>query len=413
MPPGDRRHRRVQAVPGSGGYVRFEMKKAYVKPGREKPVRGGHPWIFSGALSRVDEGIADGDVVAVCDASGKVLARGHYNASSQIRVRVLSTGNAPWDDAALAGALRRACALRESDPTLAGTDAYRLVNSEGDFLPGLVVDRYGHHLVLQALSLGMDRIKSSVAETLAAASGAASVYERSDHPGRAAESLGPCSGQLRGETPDEIVIAEDGMRFAVDVKAGQKTGFFLDQRENRRLVRGYARGRKVLNMYCYTGGFTVSALAGGARAAVSVDSSAPAIAAAERNAALNGCGGVVEFVVSDAARYLREAEILSDFIILDPPAFAKSRDAVDSACRGYKDINLHAIRRCPPGSLVLTCSCSRFVDMDLFRKVVFGAAADAGRRVRVLSAALHAPDHPVSLSHPEGIYLKSLLLSVE
>lgn len=388
------------------------MKQIVIKKKGEKALLGRHPWIFSGAIAAADEGIAEGELVLVRDGAGNTLGTGYFNGRSQIRVRMLAFGDTPVTDSYLSERIAQALARRDADPFLAGTDACRLINGEDDFLPGLVVDTYRNHLVVQIATAGMERLKPLVVAALRALRSPESVYERSDHPGRSIEGLPPRAGQLWGETPPRVAIEEDGLRFLVDIPRGQKTGFFLDQRENRRMVRALARGRRVLNCYAYTGGFTAAALAGGAREVVSVDASAEALALLEENLAANGLAGANRSVTADVPAFLRGFDGSADFIILDPPAFAKGREQVDRACRGYKDINLVAARSCPPGSLLLTCSCSRFIDMDLFQKVVFAAMSDARREAVIMRKTHHATDHPVSIFHPEGEYLKALLLSI-
>jgi 23S rRNA (cytosine1962-C5)-methyltransferase len=388
------------------------MNAIVLKKGKEKPVRNRHPWIFSGAISRLEGNVSDGDIVAVRDAGSVLLGYGYYNSKSQIRVRMLSFGAVEIDRGFLAPLVRSAVARRRSLPFLSNTNALRLINAEGDSLPGLVLDDYAGHMVIQFMTLGMDRLRDDILAILSEELKPGSIYERSDHAGRGLEGLPERTGQISGTTPDDILISEHGMKFHVDVKQGQKTGFFLDQRDNRALVRALARGRRVLNLFSYTGGFAVAALAGGASQVTSLDSSADALRVLARNIGENGFPAQ-EAVSADAFQFLRERSIESNLIIIDPPSFTKSRDAVDGACRGYKELNLQAMRKCPSGTLFLTCSCSRYVSMDLFQKVLFGAAADAGRNAVMLSAHHHAADHPVSLFHPEAHYLKSLLLHIE
>ncbi|TAL39369.1 MAG: class I SAM-dependent rRNA methyltransferase [Spirochaetes bacterium] len=388
------------------------MNAIVLKKGKEKPVRNRHPWIFSGAISRLEGKISDGEIIAVLDAQSALLGYGYYNSKSQICVRMLSFGSREIDRDFLALLVRNAVARRRTLPFHADTDALRLINAEGDSLPGLVLDDYAGHMVVQFMTLGMDRLRDDILSIIGAQLQPSSIYERSDHAGRGLEGLSERTGQVSGTTPDDIVITERGMKFHVDVKRGQKTGFFLDQRDNRALVRSLARGRRVLNLFAYTGGFAVAALAGGASQVISLDSSADALRMLARNIEDNGFPAQ-EAIAADAFLFLRERSIESNLIIIDPPSFTKSRNAVDSACRGYKELNLQAIRKCPSGALLLTCSCSRYVGMDLFQKIVFGAAADAGRNAVMLSALHHPADHPVSLFHPEGHYLKSLLIHVD
>jgi 23S rRNA (cytosine1962-C5)-methyltransferase len=385
----------------------------YLKKGKERAVLQRHRWIFSGAIDLVDEDITDGDVVTVCDHAGKVLGAGYFNSASQITVRLLSFGDTPFSRDLLKGLLERAVARRKTDPLLAGTSAYRLVHSEGDNLPGLVVDSYDGHLVIQCLTLGIDRLRDDIIGILKELLDPKSIYERSDHGGRVLEGIEKRSGQVEGSTPDGIIINEHGMIFTVDVKRGQKTGLFLDQREHRSLARRLAEGRNVLNLFSYTGGFTVAAMLGGAKSVVSVDSSEGALSALRKNLTLNGISGNATTVCGDVFDYLRGDIGDADFIILDPPAFAKNRASIQKALRGYKDINLQAMRRCPAGTLLLTFSCSRFISMDDFQRAVFAAALDAGRDVSIIRKSHHPSDHPVSVYVPETEYLKGLLLRVE
>ncbi len=390
-----------------------QYKRIFLRPGKEKPVAQRHPWIFSGAIDRLDDGTDDGTIVSVRDSSGTHLGYGYFNGRSQIAVRMLSFDERTVDSALIRERLLSALERRKCSGVTAQTTAFRAVFSEGDFLPGLVADSYDGHLVIQILTLGIERMRNTIIDLLQEVFAPHSIYERSDHAGRSIEGLPERNGTISGATPEEIIIVENGLRFIVDVRHGQKTGFFIDQRDNRALIAGISRGRSVLNLFSYTGGFSVAALAGGAIEAVSVDVSEPAVRMAERNAELNALTGRTLGVTADAFEYLRGVDISSDLIIIDPPAFAKNRQSVAAACRGYKELNLQAIRKCRPGALVLTCSCSRFIGMDLFQKVVFGAAADAGRAVSILHTGHHPPDHPVSIYCPETAYLKSLLLSVD
>ena len=390
-----------------------EYKRIFLRPGKEKPVLHRHPWIFSGAVARLDDGTADGDIVSVRDSKGAHLGYGYFNGRSQIIVRMLSFGERTVNNDLIKDLLLSAIEKRKRSGVPARTNAYRAVFSEGDFLPGLIADRYDDHLVVQILTLGIERMRDTIIDLLREVFGPRSIYERSDHAGRSIEGLAERSGQIIGTTPEEIVIVENGLRFIVDVRRGQKTGFFIDQRDNRALVAGISRDRSVLNLFSYTGGFSVAALAGGALEAVSIDVSEPALTMARRNAGLNALEDRSAFIAADAFEYLRDNVLPHDLIIIDPPAFAKNKESVPSACRGYKEINLQAVKKCPAGSLILTCSCSRFIGMDLFQKVVFGAASDAGRSVSILYAGQHPADHPVSVFCPETSYLKSLLLHVD
>jgi 23S rRNA (cytosine1962-C5)-methyltransferase len=303
--------------------------------------------------------------------------------------------------------------LREKQLARA-TNAYRLINGEGDFLPGLIVDRYGDFLICQFLTAGMDRLKDVIIAALLKIVSVRGIYERSEGKVREEEALGAAVGLLAGTEPPELIeIEENGLKFLVDVRRGQKTGFFLDQRDNRQLLLVLARDAAVLNCFSYSGAFTVYALGGGARSVISLDSSRPALELAEKNLRLNRVAGDnAELLKGDAFSYLKERGANFDVIVLDPPALAHRRADVEAAAGGYKFLNLHALKRLNAGGFLLTFSCSQHFSSDLFQKVVFGAAADTGRRVSIVKK-LGAPiDHPVSLHHPEGQYLKGLLLRI-
>jgi len=386
--------------------------------GREKPVKNRHPWLFSGAISGIEGQPGDGDIVDVMDQQGQFLARGYYNSHSQIAVRLLTWNpdeeiNADFFQEAIAHSVARRQALAAD----ARTDAYRLVHAESDLLPGLIVDRYSGYLVTQFLTLGIDRWKREIVACLADMLFSEGIYERSDVDLREKEGLPPVVGALWGGTPpDRVEIRENGHRFAVDIKAGQKTGFYLDQRDNRVRVAAYCGNREVLNAFSYTGAFAVYAAAGGAKRIVNVDSSAEALEIARDNMALNGLADRdSEYVIGDVfaiLRRYRERGQRFDLIILDPPKFAYTRSQVEAACRGYKDINWLAMQLLRPNGILCTFSCSGLVSADLFQKVIFGASVDAGRDVQILEKLSQATDHPVLLSFPEGEYLKGLICRV-
>lgn len=388
------------------------MNAVVLKPGRDKAVKNRHHWIFSGAIHRLPE-FEDGAILPVQSSSGQLLGHGYFNRRSSITGRMLSFGDEP-PGVAIRRSLEEALALRRRffDPRV--TNAMRLVNAEGDSLPGLVADVYDDVLVLQVATLGMEKLKPLVVELLTAALHPRAVLERSDLPARRDEGLEDRSGVLAGEAVERVRILENGVSFWVDLTHGQKTGFFLDQRESRRLVRECAAGRRVLNTFAYSGSFSVCAVLGGAVRADSVDTSASAIALAQENFELNAlpaASGV--FFQGDVFEFLREPALDHDFIILDPPAFAKKRTDVVAACRGYKDINRLAFQRVKAPGLVLTFSCSHFVDEGLFQQVVFQAAQEAGRRVRIIQKHRQAFDHPINVFHPETVYLKGFLLYVD
>jgi 23S rRNA (cytosine1962-C5)-methyltransferase len=388
------------------------MKAVVLKPGRDKAIRHRHHWIFSGAVRDLPD-FEDGAVLPVRAADGELLGHGYFNRKSSITGRMVSFGEEP-PEAAIRRSLDRAMALRDRFFDPAVTNARRLINAEGDGLPGLVADLYDDVLVLQVATLGMEKLKPLVVDHLAAALRPRAVYERSDLPARREEGLGDVEALLAGEAVERVRILEGGIPYWVVLTSGQKTGFYLDQRESRRLVRECASGRRVLNTFAYTGSFSVCALLGGAVRADSVDSSAPAMALARENFELNGLPADAGlFFTADVFEFLREPARDHDFIILDPPAFAKKRTDVVAGCRGYKDINRLALQRVRAPGLVLTFSCSHFVDEGLFQQVVFQAAHEAGRRVRIVQKHRQAFDHPVNIYQPETAYLKGFLLYVD
>jgi len=392
------------------------MAEIVIAAGREKSLLRRHPWVFSGAVARVEGRARPGDTVEVVSAKGRWLGRGAYSPESNIRVRIWTFDRKESIDAAFfRGRLARALAARE----LPGVPpkACRLVAAEADGLPGLIADRYADFTVCQFLAAGVERYKAEIADALLDLTGCAGIYERSDAEVRAKEGLTPLAGLLRGaEPPDRVEIAEGPARFLVDVRAGHKTGFYLDQRDNRRLVASLAAGRTVLNCFAYTGGFGVAAALGGAAAVTHVETSAAALDLARSNAALNGVEHVpARYMEADAfaqLREMRDAGERFDLVVLDPPKFADSKANLERACRGYKDVNLLAARLLAPGGLLFTFSCSGLMEPDLFQKVVADAFLDAGRDALLLSRLAQAPDHPASAAFPEGSYLKGLLLRV-
>ncbi len=390
-----------------------------LKKNRAKPVNQRHPWIYSGAIDRVEGDPADGDVVDVRDAGNNWLARGYINWQSQIVVRLLT-----WqrDEQVDVGFWRQrlgcAIAARQALADDPAADAYRLVHAESDYLPGLVVDRYGEWLVVQFLTLGVERWKDELVRLLIdLLDGVQGVYERSDVDVREKEGLEQRTGLLWGnEPPEEIEIVENGCRFLVDVRHGHKTGFYLDQRESRARLSEFCGGAEVLDAFSYVGGFGVYAAAGGAKAVTLVDSSAPALELARRNFVLNGFESAevecVEGNVFSVLRGYRAQERQFDVIVLDPPKFAQSGREVEKASRAYKDVNLLAFQLLRPGGVLFTFSCSGAVSADLFQKIVFGAALDAGRDAQIVGYLEQGADHPVALTFPEGAYLKGLICRV-
>lgn len=392
------------------------MKAVYLKRGKEDSLLRFHPWIFSGAIHHVDPDMQEGDVVKVFTANGDFIAVGHYQIGS-ITVRVLSFRDIPIDDdfwrSRLAAALQMRLSIGIADQ--ADNDTYRLVHGEGDHLPGLVIDCYGSTAVMQAHSVGMHMVRHQIAKILVEVmEGRVShVYYKSETTLPFKADLGQENGFIVGQS-DDNTACENGLRFYVDWLKGQKTGFFVDQRDNRSLLERYAKGKKVLNMFCYTGGFSVYAMRGGANLVHSVDSSAKAIELTNRNVELNFPGDKRhEAFCDDAFRFLDAADDKYDLVILDPPAFAKHRAALSNALKGYTRLNVKAFEKIKSGGILFTFSCSQVVTKDHFRNAVFTAAAKTGRKVRILHQ-LHQPaDHPINIYHPEGEYLKGLVLYVE
>jgi len=387
------------------------VRTVVLKPGREARVRAGHPWIFSGAVAAGLDGAEPGEPVRVQAASGGYLAAGYFNPRTTIAVRVLTLEDEAIDAALVGRRVDRALALRRATlpPTLA---AFRVVNGEGDQLPGVVVDRYDDFLVCQFLTAGAARLASAVVSALGERLAPRGVFERSEGSVRIEEGLPSARGVLAGEVPPPyLTIEEAGDRFLVDVVHGQKTGFFLDQRESRARVRELAPGRRVLNAFAYTGAFAIAAARAGAAEVVSVDTSRPALALAEAAWVANGLAPAAgRFVTADVFEFLRSTRERYDLVLVDPPPFVRRRRDVAPGLRGYKDVNLQAFRRLAPDGWLLTSCCSQHVSWAAFREVVAAAAADAGRTARVVAEAGQPVDHPVALAHPEGVYLKVLLL---
>jgi len=384
-----------------------------LKKGREVPVLRGHPWIFSGAIERIENNAAAVGVADVFDWEKHWIARGLFSPKSQIRVRVLTWRQEVIDRDFFHRRLSQALSFREKLVSKV-TNAYRIVNGEGDSLPGLIVDRYSEFLVCQFFTAGMDGFKPAIVESLSKLVTPTGIFEKSEGRVRDEEGIAPSVGVLAGEPPPELIaIEENGFKFVIDVRRGQKTGFFLDQRDNRALLSTIARDKKILNCFSYSGAFSVCALGGGAKEVVSLDSSKSALELARRNLALNGFEtGGSELLKGDVFTYLKECDAAFDIIVLDPPSLARKRGDVDGATGGYKFLNLHALRHLRPGGFLLTFCCSQHLSIDLFQKVVFGAAIDAPRKVSVLKRLGQPIDHPVSLHHPEGEYLKGLVLRV-
>ncbi len=390
-----------------------------LRTGRDKPVRQRHPWIFSGAIQNIPADIEDGAIVDIADAQGRWMARGYLNRASQIQVRILTwEKDEEVDRAFWRKRLHAAAELRERWKLAGDSNAYRLVNGESDYLPGLVVDRYADYLVMQVGTLGIDRRKQKLAELLLELTGCRGVIERSELAARRQEGLEDAGGLLAGEAPTEHVeVHESGLRFNVDLLHGQKTGFYTDQRENRARVAAYCAGANILNAFSYTGAFAVHALAAGARQVANVEASYEALALAEANLRLNDFDPDTQTqnVAGDVFAVLRNwrdidaSGELFDIVILDPPKFVQAREHMDRGLRGYKEINMLALRLLKPGGILVTFSCSGLVSADLFQKVIFGAAVDAGRDLQILERLQHARDHTVAITFPQGDYLKGLI----
>lgn len=395
----------------------MSYKKVFLKPGKEESLKRFHPWVFSGAIARVEGEPEEGEVVDVYTSKKEFIACGHFQIGS-IAVRVLSFRQEPIDHAFWVRRLQVAKDLRCALGVLGNpqNNTYRLVHGEGDNLPGLIIDVYDHTAVMQAHSAGMHLDRMVVAEALEEVMGDViqHIYYKSETtlPFKA-DLLATENGFLKGGSPENVAM-ENGLKFHVDWLKGQKTGFFVDQRENRALLERYAKGRNVLNMFCYTGGFSFYAMRGGANLVHSVDSSAKAIDLTNENVSLNFPGDTRhQAFAEDAFKFLDRMGDQYDLIILDPPAFAKHRDALRNALRGYTKLNAKAFEKIRPGGLLFTFSCSQVVNKQDFRNAVFTAAAQSGRSVRILHQLTQPGDHPVNIYHPEGEYLKGLVLYVE
>ena len=378
-----------------------------------------HPWIFSGAVARLSGRARAGDTVEVVSSRGKLLAKAAWSPESQIRARVWSfDADEIIDDAFFKRRVAAAVARRDALPELHGQPGLRLIHAESDGLPGVIADRYGDTVVLALTSAGAEKWRNAIVSALTKATGCTRIYERSDSDVRRLEGLEPRSGWLLGDGPTTVTIEENGVKLGVDIASGHKTGFYLDQRDNRFLLHSLSAGKRVLNCFCYTGGFSLQALAGGAVQVVSIDSSEPALTGARDNLVLNPqldatrtewCNASV----FDELRRLRELGERFDIVVLDPPKFAPSAKHAEQAARAYKDINLHAFKLLASGGLLMTYSCSGGIGIDFFQKIVAGAALDAGRSARIVRRLQGAADHPVALEFPEGEYLKGLLVQVD
>jgi 23S rRNA (cytosine1962-C5)-methyltransferase len=386
-----------------------------LKKGGLKPLAQGHPWVFAQSVGRLHGRARPGEVVRLVDADDRFLAWAWFSPESHIRARVLERREKVFPDDAWLAAQLAAALDRRRELGLTQTQAYRLVNAEADGLPGLIVDRYGDGLVVQALSAGAEAVKFTVAGWLKENLTPAWIWERSDQEVRKLEGLDPWAGPLFGQAPERVRLTEEGVAFIAQPLSGQKTGFFLDQRDNRRLVASLARGREMLDCFCYGGGFAVRALMGGAKNAILADSSVSALELARDNLEANGVGERAELVkanVFDLLRAYREQKRRFDLIVLDPPKLAPTKASLPQATRAYKDVNMGGLRLLAPGGILATFSCSAGMDMASFQEMLLWAAEDTGRRCQVLHAMGQPPDHPHLLGFPESHYLKGLILRV-
>ena len=394
------------------------MNLIILKKTADSFIKRKHPWIFSGALEKVDGNPSKGETVQIFTSEKKLVGLGSFSPSSQIRVRVWTFNpEEKIDEAFFRGKIDQAKSLREKILNVYTTNAYRIINSESDGLPGLIIDRYGEYIVCQFLSSGVEFFKEVVTDILNDMFKPKGIYERSNVDVREKEGLKSAIGSLRGTEPEDLVeILENGFKFLVDIKEGHKTGFYLDQRDNRKLISAFAKEKTVLNCFAYTGGFSVYALAFGAEKVTQVESSASALDLSLRNFELNNLNSSsVENINDDVftvLRKFRDERKTFDLIILDPPKFAESASQIQKASRGYKDINLLAIKLLNPGGILFTFSCSGHVSQELFQKIVSDAALDSGREVKIIKWLTQSSDHPVLTNFPEGFYLKGLVCSV-
>lgn len=391
--------------------------------GKERSLFRRHPWIFAGSIARLDGKVRPGDTVTVIDAGGRPLAKAAWSPESKIRARVWSFDpDETIDDAFFKRRVSESFARRARLPSLVGQEGLRLIHGESDGLPGVIADRFGSTVVVQLTSAGAEKWRKAIVGALAKIPGVERIFERSDSEVRALEGLESTTGYLMGHPPTAdqlpLTLMENSMRLSVDIEGGHKTGFYLDQRDNRRKLAELAQGKTVLNCFCYTGGFSLQALAGGARSVLSIDSSGPALEAARANLARNPHleADRAEWLEADVFKALRDFRTEGrkfDLIVLDPPKFAPSAAHADRAARAYKDINLLGFRLLNPGGLLMTYSCSGGIGPELFQKIVAGAAQDAGRQAQIVERLQAAPDHPVALNFPEGEYLKGLLVQCD
>ncbi len=394
------------------------MPSVTLKKSADSFIKRKHPWIFSGAIDRVEGNPSNGGTVQIFTSDKKLIGNGGFSPSSQIRVRVWSfDSEEKIDEGFFRRKITLANSLREKIIDISKTNAYRIINAESDGLPGLIVDRYSEYLVCQFLSAGVEANKEIIIKILSETFKPTGLFERSDVEVRTKEGLQPTQGLLKGNIPEDLIeVQENGFRFLVDIKGGHKTGFYLDQRDNRALVSEFSRGKNVLNCFSYTGGFSIYSLAAGVNKVTQIESSASAIELSNKNFELNNFNSsLVENIngdVFEVLRKFRDERRTFDLIILDPPKFAESVAQIQQASRGYKDINLLAMKLLNPGGVLFTFSCSGHISQELFQKIVSDAALDSGREVKIVKQLTQASDHTVSLNFPEGLYLKGLVCVV-
>ena len=395
------------------------MQTIFLKKSADSFIKRKHPWIFSGAVEKVEGNPSNGETVQILTSNNTFVGFGSYSPSSQIRVRILSFNpDEKIDSDFFRRKILTSSDARKKNIDTLQTNAYRIINAESDGLPGLIVDQYSEFLVCQFLSSGSEFNKNIIVEILNEKFKPKGIFERSDVEVRIKENLQPEKGLLKGVIPDDLVeVKENGLRFLVDIKNGHKTGFYLDQRDNRKLVSEFSKGKSVLNCFSYTGGFSVYALAAGAEKITQVEASGSAIEISNQILELNNLSSSsVENINGDVfeiLRKFRDERKTFDLIILDPPKFAESASQISKASRGYKDINLLAIKLLNPGGILFTFSCSGHISQELFQKIIAGAALDSGREVKIIKQLTQSADHPVALNFPEGLYLKGLVCSVE
>ncbi|HEX7713948.1 MAG TPA: class I SAM-dependent rRNA methyltransferase [Bacillota bacterium] len=390
------------------------MNQVILKSGKDKRIKAGHLWVYQGEIGIIGIGVKSGEVVEVLDNRGRFLGIGYYNQASQIAVRLLTTSRENINEDFFRRRLEQALSFRKRVLSKE-TSCYRVVFGEADLLPGLIVDRFQEYLVVQFLTMGMEVNRELILKLLVELCGPRGIIERSDLSVRHLEELPERSGCVYGDCPGSVVIRDNGLQFRVNLLEGQKTGYFLDQSANRAVLQEYAGGRRTLDCFCHLGSFAIHAAAYGAKEVLGIDISEDAIELAEENASLNGLGEKCEFKVANAFDFLRDQagkKELYDLIILDPPAFTKSKQTLDSAIRGYKEINLRAMKLLPPGGILVTCSCSHHLTPDLFWEVINAAAADNKRRIRLLERRTQNLDHPVLVGVPETEYLKCYIFEM-